>query len=118
MNSQIGLSTLLILIATFLLYSTTGVFLKLASNTEFLSWEYLTFFALIIGLLGIYAVLWQMILKKIPLSQAFLFKSMTVVFSLVYACLLFKETLSCKNILGAVFVIMGIIINSKSQNAL
>ena len=99
-----------------MIYSTSGVFLKLAANEEFLSWMYLALFALVIVVLGVYAILWQMILKTIPLSQAFLFKSMTVVFSLVYACLIFSETLSWKNILGAALIMVGIIVNSKSRD--
>lgn len=96
-----------------MIYSTSGVFLKLAAHETFLSLKFLIFFALVIAVLGIYAILWQMILKTIPLSQAFLFKGMTVVFSLVYACLIFSETLSWNNIVGCVLIMAGIIVNSK-----
>lgn len=115
MSRRLHLATYLMLMVAFLIYSTSGVFLKLAAYEDFLSWKYLALFALVIVVLGVYAVLWQMILKKIPLSQAFLFKSTTVVFSLVYACLIFSETLRWQNVLGAALIMAGIIVNSKSR---
>ena len=62
--------------------------------------------------LGIYAILWQVILKKIPLNKAFLFKSMIVLFTLLIAYIFFKEVIVLKNIVGAALIITGIIINS------
>ena len=65
--------------------------------------------------MAVYAVLWQQILKRIQLSQAFLCKSLTVVFSLTIAHFLFNEVISSNNVLGATLIIVGIIINSQAN---
>ena len=109
-------SSILLLVTAFLIYSSTGVFSKLASAEEFLSMGYLLRFGLVILALGVYAVLWQIILKRFPLSRAYLYKSMTVIFSLAFAFFFFGEQITVQNILGAVLIICGIIVNSTGRN--
>lgn len=111
----LSISSLLLLIAAFLIYSTTGVFSKMASMHEMLSLSYIQYFSLVILAMGGYAVLWQLILKRVDLSKAFLFKSLTVIFSLFFAWSIFDETISLKNILGCLFIISGIVLNSFCQ---
>lgn len=115
MKNKLSLSSLALLVVAFLIYSTTGVFNKLASGNEFLSTGYLSYFAIAILTIGIYAVLWQLILKKVPLTQAFLFKSITVLFSFCFAYFIFDETITWKNLLGGALIIVGIIVNSQSS---
>ena len=101
----------------FLVYSSTGVFSKLASAEEFLSLGYLLRFGLVVLALGVYAVLWQIILKRFPLSRAYLYKSITVIFSLTFAFFIFGERITVQNILGAVLIISGIVVNSIGRSA-
>lgn len=111
---KIKKTSLLLLIGTFLIYSTTGVFSKMASLYDFLSLPYFLCLSLVVAALGVYAILWQQILKRVPLSQAFLFKSMAIVFSMFYATCIFHEEITLKNIVGCCFIIGGIVINSQS----
>lgn len=112
MLKNLSIGSLILLIIAFLIYSTTGVFSKLTSAEEFLSFDYFAFLSLVLLAMGIYAFLWQIILKKLSLSQAFLFKSMTVVFALAFAYFLFDEKITWNNIIGACIIIVGIIFNS------
>ena len=107
----------ILLVLAFLIYSSSGVFTKLASRVSFLSIEYCLYFAIVILILAIYAVLWQIILKSTPLSQAFLFKSSTVIFSLLFASCLFGEHVTFQNLVGASIIIAGIIVNSFSYSS-
>ena len=68
------------LIGTFFIYTTSGVFSKLASQQEFLSPGYIALLACTVGVLGIYAVLWQQIIKRMDVSLAYMFKGTGVVF--------------------------------------
>ena len=68
------------LIGTFFIYTTSGVFSKLASQREFLSLGYIAFLVCTVGVLGIYAVLWQQIIKRMDVSLAYMFKGTGVVF--------------------------------------
>lgn len=111
-NYSISFTSVLLMIVAFLIYSSTGVFSKLTSMQNFLSIDYVIFFSMIIVALAVYAVLWQLILKKVPLSQAFLFKSTGIVFALIYAHFIFDERISATNVIGAFLIMCGIIVNS------
>ena len=106
---------IILLVITFLIYSTTEIFTKLASMQELLSVAYFEYFALVILTMGAYAVLWQVILKRVDLSKAYLFKSLTVVFGLFFAWSIFHEMITLQNIVGCSFVIAGIVLNSYSR---
>ena len=96
------------LIGTFFIYTSSGVFSKLASQQDFLSIEYFAYLCCTIGVLGIYAILWQQIIKRMHLAKAFMFKGLTVIFGLLFANLIFGEIISLKNAIGTVFIISGI----------
>lgn len=113
----LSISSVFLLITAFAVYSSTGIFSKLASMQDFMSMGYCFFFSVVILILAIYAVLWQIILKSIPLSQAFLFKSSTVLFGLLIASCLFDEHVTLQNLVGASIIIAGIVVNSYSYSS-
>jgi multidrug transporter EmrE-like cation transporter len=90
------------LIGTFFIYTSSGVFSKLASQREFLSPGYIAFLGCTVGVLGIYAVLWQQIIKRMDVSLAYMFKGTGVVFGLMLAHYVFGEAITTTNIVGAV----------------
>lgn len=114
-KQELSISSLLLLVIAFLIYSTTGVFSKMASMHEMLSMSYIQYFSLVILAMGVYAVLWQLILKRVDLAKAFLFKSLTVVFSLFFAWSIFDEIITIKNLIGCAFIVSGIVLNSTCQ---
>lgn len=118
MNSKPSIGSILLLIFAFFVYSSSGVFTKLASRVDFLSYKYLLYFSAVIVLLGIYAILWQIVLKNVPLTKAFLFKSMTVMFALLFAHFIFEEVITWQNLFGASFIISGIILNALNTSKL
>lgn len=114
-NKSTTLRVIIGMIITFLIYSSTGIFSKLASNYTFLSFQYNIFLAGAIATLGIYAILWQIILKQMPLNKAYIWKSSTIIFSLIYASLIFQETITVQNLIGSGFLIVGITILSQKK---
>ena len=114
---SLSISSLFLLLMAFAVYSTTGIFSKLASMQDFLSMGYCSFLGLVILMLAIYAILWQIILKSTPLAQAFLFKSSTVIFALLFASCLFDEQVTLQNLIGASIIIAGIVVNSYSYSS-
>lgn len=111
----LSFTSLLLLIVAFLIYSMTGIFTKMSSMQEMLSIPYIQYFALVILSMAVYAVLWQIILKRVELTQAYLFKSLTVVFSLFFAWSIFHEVITLKNLIGCGFIVAGIVLNSYRQ---
>lgn len=97
---------------SFFIYSLSSIFSKIASRQDFLSIKYVLCFATIVLILGIYAVLWQQILKKIELSIAMANKPIVLVLTLIWARLFFNEEISMKILVGIVLIFSGIIIIS------
>lgn len=109
MNKLTAGKVLIILLA-FVIYSCSSIFSKFASLHEFLSLPYLGFFACVVVALGIYAILWQKVLSYMELNKAFLCKSITILFILAFSVILFDETLTINNLIGAAFIICGLVI--------
>lgn len=99
-----------------LLYTTSGIFAKLASGEGFLSWGFILLYGGEICVLGIYAILWQQIIKRVDLSLAYANRAVALLWSMLWAFLFFHETITVKNIIGVVIVIAGtMIVNSEHE---
>ena len=106
------------LIAINLLYACVSIFTKLASQQEFMSWEYVLAFFGAVMVMGVYAVLWQQILKRIELSVAYMFKGTSIVFVMLLASLLFGEQITWNNIIGAIIIVIGIVLYAHNPSPL
>lgn len=110
-NSRVfSAQNLLLLLMAFLVYSSESIFIKLASYEETMSISFIIYYGLAICVLGVYAVLWQLVLKRIPLSIAFMCKSITLIIILMIARVLFGESITISNILGSGIILSGIIL--------
>ncbi len=93
-----------------LIYSLGSICSKMAASKDFLSIEWIGFYALVILSLGIYALLWQQILKKVPLNTAYASKSVTLIWGSLWGILIFHETIGWNNIVGGAIVLVGVIL--------
>ena len=93
-----------------MIYSMSGICSKLAAGESFLSFRFCLYYAAIIGLLGFYAVGWQQIIKRIPLTTAFANKAVTVAWGLVWGFLFFHEKITPGKVIGALLVIAGVVV--------
>lgn len=98
-----------------MLYSVSGVCSKLAGKYSFLSLQFCFFYGVVILLLGIYAIGWQQIIKRLPLSETFANKAVTVVWGSVWGKLFFHETITIAKMVGAAIVIVGIVLYASSD---
>ena len=96
------------------IYACTGICTKMASRQEMLSWPYLLWMAGAVGVIGIYAILWQQVIAKTPISTAYMFKGTGLIFGLLFSYLLFSEQITVYNIIGATIIITGIALFSKA----
>lgn len=112
------LKNVLSLQAVFLIYSVNSIVAKLASEQERFSMEFFMFYGLEVVILGVYAILWQQVIKKFELSVAYANKAVTLIWALVWGVLLFKEQITLPKVAGIFLVIAGIVIlNSKEEKA-
>ena len=61
-------------------------------------------------ILGLYAVFWQQIIKRLPLSTAYMNKAATVVWGLVFGSVFFGERVSAPKLFGAALIVAGIVL--------
>lgn len=98
---------LLFLHAVLFIYSLISVMSKAVS--EWTSVQLFAGYGFVLLLLFVYAVLWQMVLKKQSLSIAFANKSVVVIWGIVWGSLFYKESVSWQKVVGAVIIMLGII---------
>lgn len=101
--------TIILLHCILAVYSTSTIFSKLAAGQKFLSIKFCLFYVMIILLLGFYAIGWQQIIKRMPLTAAFANKAVTVVWGIIWGFVFFKEPITKGKVIGAVLVILGIV---------
>ena len=108
------IKNIIILQVIIMIYTLSTVAAKFASNEEFLSWKFILFYGIEILILGVYAILWQQIIKKFDISIAYANKAMSLLWSVVWAIVFFKEEITIQNIIGIILVIIGtLIVNSE-----
>lgn len=96
-----------------IIYTFAGVCGKLASNHQMLSFGFIGWFACEFLVLGVYAILWQQIIKRVDLSIAYVNRSLAIVWSMVWAVLFFGEEIVLKHIIGVIIIVAGtLIVNS------
>lgn len=116
MKNKIKIGDILALQVVFLIYSVNSIVAKLASEQERFGLLFFVFYALEVVILGIYAILWQQIIKKFELSVAYANKAVTLLWAMIWGALLFKEQITLPKVAGICLVIVGIIIlNSKEE---
>lgn len=90
------------------LYSCSGILSKLASEYSFASVEFVLCYGGMIGLLGIYAICWQQIIKRLPLTTAYANRAVTVIWGMVWGVVIFSEHLSFLQVFGGLVVLAGV----------
>lgn len=100
--------TMLVLHGSLLLSSLSGVCSKMAANQKFLSFQFCLYFGLVLFIMFAYAIIWQQVLKRIPLAVAYANKPVTLIWGIIWGSLIFKERITWNMILGAGIIFLGI----------
>ncbi len=98
-------------------YSLSGVLSKLASGLSFSDIGFYLCYCGILALLGIYAIGWQQIIKRLPLTTAYANKAVTVVWGIIWGILFFSEQVNLFKFLGAAVVLAGVALYAVADNA-
>ncbi len=106
--SKYKLKDFLFLHIVLIMYSVGAIFSKIAASKEFLSLQFVFYYGLVIVVLFLYAVFWQQILKKLPLTIAFANKAIVVVWGIIWGKLLFGEIIKLNMVIGAIIIVVGI----------
>lgn len=109
------MKTLLALHVLLMVYSVSGIFSKLAAQQAFLSWQFVGCYAVILALLGVYALGWQQIIKRLPLTTAYANRAVAIVWGIVWGCLFFHEGVTVAKLVGAAVVIVGVVLFAQAD---
>lgn len=115
LNKKNLVKNIIILQVIIMIYTLATVAAKFAAGEEFLSFKFCLFYGLEILILGIYALGWQQIIKKFDISVAYANKAMSLLWSIVWAIIFFKENITINNIVGVIIVIIGTIIVNRDE---
>ena len=115
MREAVQWRDLLFLHLLFFLYSLFSVFSKMGSRTEAFSLQFFLCYGAAFLMLGIYALGWQQILKRMSLLTAYSGKAVVILWGFFWGALLFRETITVRKIIGAVIIMTGIVLYSYAE---
>lgn len=97
------------------LYSLSSAFSKFAAEKQFLSFQFFLFYGMMLLLLGVYALVWQQVIKLMPLTTAFSNKAAVTAWGLVWGVIFFQEKITAGKLIGITLVVLGIILYSMGE---
>jgi len=100
----------MLLYAAFFLYSFLFVIAKHAGIYPLLSWPAFLLYFSCFFVMGLYAILWQQILKWFPLTVAYVNRAVTIPLGMLWGMLLFGEIIKWNMLLGAAVIVCGILL--------
>lgn len=109
MKRKTKLRQLLFLQGAVMIYTLSGIMAKFAAGAVAME-KMLLFFCLDLFFLGIYALIWQQLIKGFPLSVAYANRAMALLWSALWAKIIFKEEIALKQIAAIGLVIVGIMV--------
>lgn len=123
MKQSLKWKDMLMLQIVFLIYSFTSLAQKLMSSylpkgaaslpellQQLFNVKLIISGVLVVTLLGVYALLWQQVIKRFELSVAYANKAVTLLWALVWGMLIFHEELTVGKVVGILVVMTGIYI--------
>ena len=101
---------IILLQAVIVIFSITSVIAKFASQQAFLSPGFFFFYGAEVAVLGIYAVLWQQVIKRFDISIAYANKATVLLWGAVWSRLIFRETPSLRQFAAMGLVAAGVVV--------
>ena len=105
MKQKLTLKDILMLQAVVGIYTVSGVVGKFAAQQQGLG--FLALYAAEICVLGVYAICWQQMIRRFELSMAYANRAAALVWSLLWAVLIFTEQVTVRQLAGIALVIAG-----------
>ena len=109
-GNKIKWKNVLQLQAVVVIYTISSVMAKTASMHKDNKILFLIFFGLEFVMLGVYAILWQQMIKRFELSVAYANRAMAILWSMIWAVIFFHDQITVRNLLGVAIVIAGIML--------
>lgn len=115
MKKKIDIKSIALLEIAFFIYALSSLFSKAALYNNPTILHIILFYGLSLMMLGIYAIIWQQVLKRMELTVAFSNKGITIIWGLIFGTIFFKEKVTIGMIIGSMIVIAGIVFMMKEK---
>lgn len=119
MTEQSGRSRMkiyVLLALSLVIQSLSSVFIKYAGTFETFSREFIFYYLVAVACLGVFAIMWQLLLEMVPLSTAYLRKGILYILILIWSVILFKEQVTWNNVIGSIIIIVGISLHGMDEH--
>lgn len=110
------IKTIIVLNIILMIYSLSGFFSKSAARYDLFSLKFILFYGIMLLILAGYAICWQQIIKRLPLTLAYANKAVTIVWGIVWGFLFFGEGITVGKLTGAGLVILGVVLYVIADN--
>ena len=104
---KLTIKLLILLQAAVCIYTVSGIAGKFASKYDFLSFGFIICYGIEIFILGIYALIWQQIIKRVDISIAYANRAVAIFWSMLWAVIIFGEAVTLQNIIGVIIIVIG-----------
>ena len=109
-KKKISLKNILLLQAIVVIYTLNSIIAKFATGAEVFSFKFILFYVAEVAILGIYAICWQQMIKIFDLSVAYANRAMAILWTALWALVIFKENISIGQGLGIIIVVIGTVV--------
>lgn len=100
-----------------LFYTAADIFSKMAAAQVLLSTPFILCYGVVLAVLVVYALGWQQVIKRLPLTTAYANRGITVVWGIIWGALFFQEAISLGKLIGAMMIIIGIVLFSYADKS-
>ena len=105
----------IVLVLVYLFYASISLVMKYTGLQTPLSLSFCLGFVALVGTLGIYALAWQQILKRIDLGTAYMFKGISLFFIMLLLALCYREPITPMKLLATGIIVVGIGLYAKAK---
>ncbi len=105
---KISIPVLILLHASLFFSSISGVCSKMAAKQTFMSLSFIMWYGLVLVIMFGYALIWQQVLKRMPLTVAYANKPVSLIWGMIWGGMIFAEKITWNMIFGAVIIFVGI----------
>ena len=102
------------LVAVYLFYACISLLLKFTGLQQPLSLYWCLGFVGLVATLGIYAIAWQQILKRVDLGVAYMFKGVSLIFIMLLLYWCYGEPITPVKLIGTGLIVLGIALYAKA----
>ena len=102
-------------IVIYMIFPISSAFIKYAAIVNENLYKIILFGFSIVTLI-LFSILYQKLLKNIDLVKSYIFKSTTIIWTVVYGYIIFNEKIKVNHIIGIIIIIIGIILSISEKN--